>query len=143
MKRRQTISCMNGWTVAKVEGNLNGVLQTKIWKPGAAKEGNQVYEQQFKEARRSLQNKVCDPGKIEGYVKMTRRPLISYLGSLMQEHPLSKTSLKTKHGGVLSIILERTKFLKRNIVNYNYSKFICERVIRLIRWSMSHRFISE
>ena len=54
MKRRQIISCMNGWTIAKVGGNLNGVLQTKIWKPRVEKEGNQVYEQQFKEARRSL-----------------------------------------------------------------------------------------
>jgi len=25
-KRRQTVSCMNGWTVAKFEGKLNGVL---------------------------------------------------------------------------------------------------------------------
>jgi len=61
----------------------------------------------------------------------------------MQEHPLSKTSSKTKHGGVFSKVLERTKFLKRNIVNCNYSKFICERVIRLIRWNMSPRVIDK
>ena len=143
MKRRQTDNRMNGQTIPKVKGKLNGVLQTKIWKPGAAKEGSHAYGQQFRQARRSLQNKVWDPGKIEGNVLMTRRSLISYLRSLMQEHPLSKTSSKTKHGGVSSKILERTKFLKRNIVNYNYSKFICERVIRLIRWSMSNRVINE
>ena len=45
MKRRQTVSCMDGWTVEKVEGKLNGVLQTKVWKVGAAKEDNQMYGQ--------------------------------------------------------------------------------------------------
>ena len=45
MKRRQTISCMDGWTIAKVKGKLNGVLQTKVLKPGAAKEDNQMYRQ--------------------------------------------------------------------------------------------------
>lgn len=45
MKRRQSANCMNGWNVEKVERKLNGVLQTKIWKPGVAKEGNKVYEQ--------------------------------------------------------------------------------------------------
>ena len=45
---------MDGWTVAKVKGKLNGVLQTKVWKPGAVKEDNQMYGQRFKEERRSL-----------------------------------------------------------------------------------------
>ena len=67
---------MNGQTVTKVEGKLNGILQTKIWKPGAAKEGSHVYGQQFREARRSLNNKVWDLGKIEGNVMMTRRSSI-------------------------------------------------------------------
>ena len=35
---------------------------------------------------------------------------------VIHEHPLSETSSKTKHGGALSKVLERTKFLKRNIV---------------------------
>ena len=54
IRRRQIVSCMDGWTEAKVKGNLNGVLQTKVWKLGATKEDNQMYEQQYKEERRSL-----------------------------------------------------------------------------------------
>ena len=40
---------MDGWTVAKVKGKLNGVLQTKVWKPGATKEDNQRYGNDAKE----------------------------------------------------------------------------------------------
>ena len=80
---------MDGWTVAKVKGKSNGVLQTKVWKPGAVKEDNQMYGQQFKEGRRSLQNKVWDPGKIKDKSMLIRKSIIFYLGSLMQEHPLS------------------------------------------------------
>ena len=52
MKRRQTVSCMDGWTIAKVKGKLNGILETKVWKPGVAKEDNRMYGQQCKEERR-------------------------------------------------------------------------------------------
>ena len=40
MRRRQTISCMDGWTITKVKGKSNGVLQTQVWKPRAVKEDN-------------------------------------------------------------------------------------------------------
>ena len=70
--------------IAKVKGKSNGVLQTKVWKPGAAKEDNQMYGQQFKEERRSLQNKVWDPGKTKKCKSLLiRRSIIFYLGSLM------------------------------------------------------------
>ena len=67
---------MDGWTVAKVKGKSNGFLQTSGWKPRAAKEDNQVYEQQFEGARRSLQNKVWDLGKTENKKLLIRRSII-------------------------------------------------------------------
>ena len=94
MKRRQTVTCMDGWIVAKVKGKLNGVLQTKVWKPGAAKEDNQRYGQRFTEERRSLKNKVWDLGKIKDRGMLIRRSIIFYLGSLMQEHPLSENLME-------------------------------------------------
>ena len=76
MRRRQTVSCIDGCTKAKLKGKLNGVLQTKVWKPGVAKEDNQMYEQQCKEERRSLQNKVWDPGKTKDNSLLIRRSII-------------------------------------------------------------------
>ena len=85
---------MDDWTKAKVKGKLNGVLQTKVWKLGATKEDNQMYGQQCKEERRSLQNKVWDPGKTKDKSLLIRRSIIFYLGSLMQEHPLSENLME-------------------------------------------------
>ena len=67
---------MDGWTVAKVKGKLNGVLQTKVWKLEATKEDNQMYGQQLREERRSLQNKVWDPGKTKDKSLLIRRSII-------------------------------------------------------------------
>ena len=76
MRRRQTVSCMDGWAEEKVKGKLNGVLQTKVWKLGVAKEDNQMYGQQFKGEKGSLHNKVWDLGKTKDKSLLIRRSII-------------------------------------------------------------------
>ena len=49
--------------VLEGDRETNGWLQNNVWKLGAAKEDNQMFGQQFKGERRSLQNKVWDLGR--------------------------------------------------------------------------------
>ena len=62
IKRRKTDGWMKDQTVTNIEGKFNGVLQTKVWKPGEAIKYNIIRGQQLKGTRRSLRNKVWDPG---------------------------------------------------------------------------------
>ena len=70
-------------------------LQNKVWKPGTMQVLRRVeFGQQNEEMKDQLQNKVWDPGKTEGKGLLTRRSIIFYLGTLMQEHPLSENLME-------------------------------------------------
>ena len=85
------------------------MLQTKIWQPGEARNGRRIFKQQLREVRKSLKNRIWNPGgskslrfvvvallqkskgdQIYNYimgVKVKESMKNFYMGSLMKEHP--------------------------------------------------------